>query len=357
MKKIIGLLYCLTALGANAQQTPAPPKFNAKERNEVIDTLAKKIEAIYSYENIAKEMAKSIRLHQQHHDYDTVSSRAALAPILTSHLQAISHDGHLGVEYSPTLVTTETPGNPPAEVVNAFRQTWARSNFNFKKVEHLDGNVGLFQLDTFFPADWVKDLAAASMTLLANSNAVIIDLRQNHGYAPDGVLLIESYFFSDATHLSDGYDRNDKTVTQTWTMPTVPGPKLADMALYVLVGKDTFSAPESFAYNLQALGRAKIVGEVTGGGAHGTRPYKIGTYFIADIPSGYSSNTITHTDWEGKGVQPDVNVPADQALLTAQIMAIRDVISKNSADTERVNYLNSVIAQLQPQLDLLKQKH
>jgi C-terminal processing protease CtpA/Prc len=276
--------------------------------------------------------------------------------MLTVDLQAISKDGHLGVDYSAAPVTDEDPGAPPEEVVNQFKKTWALSNFNFKKVEHLDGNVGLLQLDSFFPADWIKDLAAGSMQFLANSDAIIIDLRRNHGFAPDGVLLMESYFFNDAVHLTDNHNRDASTVNQVWTMPTVPGPKLPKVDLYILVSKDCFSASEDFTYNLQSQGRAKVIGEVTGGGAHGTKPYKIGTYFTASIPFAYEVNTVTHTDWEGKGVQPDVKVPADQALLTAQIMAIRTQIKRFAADTERVAKLQKIAEQKQKELDALKPK-
>jgi C-terminal processing protease CtpA/Prc len=108
---------------------------------------------------------------------------------------------------------------------------------------------------------------------------------------------------------------------------------------------------------VQALGRAKIIGEVTGGGAHGTKPVTISKYFIASIPFSYEVNPVTHTDWEGKGVQPDVKVPADQALLTAQIIAIRSVINHNPAEADRIKSLEQVILQLQQQLDVLKEKH
>lgn len=81
---------------------------------------------------------------------------------------------------------------------------------------------------------------------------------------------------------------------------------------------------------------------MTGGGAHPTKPYKIGTHFTADIPFAYSVNPVTHTDWEGKGVQPDVKVPANQALLTAQIMAIQAVIKRNPDDKDRIAGLQRV---------------
>jgi C-terminal processing protease CtpA/Prc len=323
----------------------------------VIDTLINRLDALYVYENVAKKMSEAIRLHQQQHDYDTVTNRQVFASMLTNDLQAISKDGHLGVEFSATPVTNETPGAPSQDEINKFRLKWARNNFNFKKVEHLDGNIGLLQLDTFFPTDWIKEIAAGSFAFLSNSDAIIIDLRNNHGFAPDGVNLIESYFFSGETHIADIYDRDAKTLRQYWTMATVPGTSLANKDLYILVSKNTFSAPESFAYDVQALGRAKIIGEVTGGGAHGTKPVTISKYFIASIPFSYEVNPVTHTDWEGKGVQPDVKVPADQALLTAQIIAIRSVINHNPAEADRIKSLEQVILQLQQQLDVLKEKH
>ncbi|HTI12150.1 MAG TPA: S41 family peptidase [Puia sp.] len=356
---VIVLLEFTIAVKVRAQsQMPVSTagKFESKERNAVIDTLVKKVNDYYVFPEVAQKMADVIRQRQKHHDYDTVTSREVFAKMLTVDLQAISKDGHLGVDYSAAPVTDEDPGAPPEEVVNQFKKTWALSNFNFKKVEHLDGNVGLLQLDSFFPADWIKDLAAGSMQFLANSDAIIIDLRRNHGFAPDGVLLMESYFFNDAVHLTDNHNRDASTVNQVWTMPTVPGPKLPKVDLYILVSKDCFSASEDFTYNLQSQGRAKVIGEVTGGGAHGTKPYKIGTYFTASIPFAYEVNTVTHTDWEGKGVQPDVKVPADQALLTAQIMAIRTQIKRFAADTERVAKLQKIAEQKQKELDALKPK-
>jgi hypothetical protein len=359
IKSILAGILCIAiACIASAQQvtTNNQPAFTAKERNAVIDTLIAKLDSVYVYREVAKKMAEAIRLHWQSHDYDTVNDRQVFATMLTTQLQAISRDGHLGVDYSVKPVMDETPGSPPPNVVDQFRKTWARNNFNFKKVEVMEGNIGLLELNTFFPAEWIKDLAQASMIFLANSDAVIIDLRNNHGFAPDGVLLIESYFFNDAVHLSDGYDRDAKTIRQTWTMPIVPGTKLGNMDLYILVSKNTFSAPEDFTYNLQALGHAKVIGEVTGGGAHGTKPYKIGTYFTASIPFSYSVNPVTHTDWEGKGIQPDIEVPADQALLIAQIMAIRALIKRIPVDMDRVAQLEKIAGQKENELAAMKLK-
>jgi hypothetical protein len=87
--------------------------------------------------------------------------------------------------------------------------------------------------------------------------------------------------------------------------------------VYVLTSKNTFSGGEEFAYEVQALKRGKIVGEVTGGGANPTGPVDLGHGIVAMIPFGRAENPITKTNWEGRGVQPDVSVPAEDALKTA----------------------------------------
>jgi len=353
MKKIICLFCFISILNVQAQQPVQPPKLTAAERTTVIDTLIAKINSLYVYEDIAKKMTAAIRHNQLHHNYDTISSREAFAKRLTADLHAVNNDGHLGIEYSASPIGEEKPEAPSQADADAFRKTWARSNFNFKKVEVLDGNIGLLQVDAFFPSDWIRDLTQSSMTFLANSDAIIIDIRKNHGFA-DGGFLIASYFFSDPVHWNDIYDRDAKTLHQSWTLPVVPGPRLIDKDVYILVSKDCFSASEDFAYNMQALGRAKVIGEVTGGGAHPTKPYKIGTYFLADIPFAYGVNPVTHSDWEGKGVLPNVKVAANKALLTAQIMAIQAVIQRNPNDKDRVTGLRQVIAEKEKELAAIK---
>jgi hypothetical protein len=82
------------------------------------------------------------------------------------------------------------------------------------------------------------------------------------------------------------------------------------------------SGGEGFAYALQAQGRAVVVGQGTGGGAHPTQPYPVAGGFVLMVPWGESISPITGTNWEGIGVIPDVPVPADEALETAHRLAI-----------------------------------
>ena len=81
--------------------------------------------------------------------------------------------------------------------------------------------------------------------------------------------------------------------------------------------------------------RAVIVGEVTGGGAHPTSSRRIDDHFTISVPSARAINPITRTNWEGTGVQPDVKVPASEALAKAlQLIAQRAPLPGRSPQPE-----------------------
>jgi retinol-binding protein 3 len=317
----------------------------SSERKAVIDTLLRLIDTRYVYPDVAHKMTAYIKKRNQQHAYDTITRGKSLANILTADLRSISNDGHVSVDYS-TVVIKETPvkESPSPEVMEEFRQQGAKDNFHFRKVEILQGNVGYLKLDAFWPSEWIKETAVGAMAFLKNSDVIILDLRDNHGFA-DGGILIQSFFFNDPTHMSDYINRDDGTTRQSWTMPVVTGEKLVDKKLYILVSKETFSAGEDFTYNMQAQNRAIVVGEVTGGGAHGTRAYRLNDHFSAGIPHIYSVNPITKTDWEGKGVQPNVRVDREDALYVAHIDALKWIVA-NSKDKDKVKMLTDVIEHL-----------
>jgi C-terminal processing protease CtpA/Prc len=86
------------------------------------------------------------------------------------------------------------------------------------------------------------------------------------------------------------------------------------MPVYILTSKRTFSAAEAFAYDLQALKRATVVGEPTGGGAHPFQYRRVRPHFVLSLAEARSLNPITKQNWQGVGVQPDVLVPAENAF-------------------------------------------
>jgi retinol-binding protein 3 len=351
------LVAMLLALSVNvgAQRDTASPEqaLNNSARAAVIDALLKKIDSIYIFPDIAKKMGQTIRRRQANKEYDGITSGAEFAKVLTDHLREVCKDRHLEVEYSAKTVSLD-PTKPTAEEIARFRERGRRRNYEFRRCERLDGGIGLLQVDGFYPGEWMGDTLAAAMSFLGNSEAIILDLRYNTGGFGNGGTLLCSYFFEEETHLTDSYNRSENTTRQVWTFPIVPRSRLVDKELYILTSNKSFSAAEALAYDMQALKRAIIVGETTGGGAHGTTIYKITDHFTAAIPFNRGINPVTKTDWEGVGVKPDVAVPANQALLTAHLMALKKALKRHSDDSELVDSLQRTIEEKEKELKAMK---
>jgi C-terminal processing protease CtpA/Prc len=157
------------------------------------------------------------------------------------------------------------------------------------------------------------------MDKLADTDALIIDLRGSMGGHPAGVALLISYFVDGRTRLNDIWSRDTGTSTQFWTEDTLEGKRYGGKKpVLILVDRDTRSAAEDFAYTMQALKRATVVGSRTWGGAHPGRPYRLGDHFFVGIPDARSISPITHTNWEGVGVIPDVEAAPSDALTVAR---------------------------------------
>jgi C-terminal processing protease CtpA/Prc len=187
----------------------------------------------------------------------------------------------------------------------------------------LDGNVGYIEFKRFCRAEFAGGALAEAMRQLASTRALIVDLRECRGGDPVMVALAASWFFEGRPrHWNDLLRRYDGTTTQFWTAAWLPGPRYVDKPIYVLTAKRTFSAPESFAYELQQTHRATIVGEATGGGAHPGAWFPIGDRFSLFIPLSRYVSAASGSDWEGAGVQPDIASSAPEALERAHGLAL-----------------------------------
>jgi len=347
----ISLLLSINAVAQPPAATPDRP-LDAAARDTVINELLKQINRIYVFPDVAKKMEQAIRARQAKKEYDSITSGKEFARILTDHLRQVRDDSHLDVEYYAAGIPYDSEKPPVAADVQRFREVGRRRNYAYRKVEQLDGGIGLLQVDGFYEEDWTQGTVVAAMAFLENSDAIILDLRHNHGGA--GPTLLYSYFFADEAHLSDMYNRAENTTRQYWTYPIVPGKKLADKALYILTSHETVSAPEEFAFVMQSLKRAVVVGEATHGGANPTTIYRVTDHFSASIPFARTIHPGVDPDKEGVGVKPDVVVPADQALLTAHLMALKKSLTRHSDDPELVASLQSTIAEKEKELEAIK---
>jgi len=299
-------------------------KIDAATRARVIDGVVANLNEFYVYPESAKKMEEALRERQKKGAYDAVADGEKFATMLTDDLQQVSHDKHLHVMFSPEVLPKGEPKRTPDDEAR-MRTELERDNCAFEKVERLPSNIGYLKFNAFLDPVICGPTAMAAMNFLGNVDAIIFDLRANGGGDPKMIAFISTYLFGEPTHLNDLYNRKEDSTTQYWTMPYVPGKRLTGKPVFVLTSKRTFSGAEEFSYNLKNLKRATIIGETTGGGAHPVSGHRVDDHFMVGVPFAKAVNPISKTNWEGTGVEPDVKVPAGEALDVAKNMAAEQI--------------------------------
>jgi hypothetical protein len=357
-KRFVLAAVLLTAVASAGGRVSARPQgrahgvtVDAATRRRVIQSLLKTLNDGYVFPEVAKKMEADIRARVGRKEYDRIVSAEEFARKLSEDLQAVSRDKHLIVHHSPTRIPERaSSGEMSAEEKESRRRSSTRMNHGFERVDRMEGNIGFINLREFADPGLGAETLAAAMNFVANTDALIIDLRDNMGGPPAMVALVCSYFFgSRPVHLNSLYWREGNRTEEFWTRPAVHGRRYESKDVFLLTSRHTFSAAEEFAYNLKHLKRATIVGETTGGAAHHGEARRLGDHFILYLPLARAINPITKTNWEGTGVKPDVEVPREQALKTAYLMALSRAMERE-ADADRRNAYQRLIEQQRKEL-------
>jgi len=288
------------------------------------------LRANYVFPELADRAATAVEARLAAGEYDNLDE-VTLTELLTRHLRETCDDKHLRVRLGGGPQGRPGGGGPRPRRGHSPGADWrpmgGLDNFGIHRVERLGGNIGYLDLRRVPAAAHAGPAVAAAMELVAGTYALIIDLRRNGGGAVEGVVLWCSYLLGEEpVHLNDIYRADTGETRQFWSLPSVPGRRYLDRPVYVLASGQTFSGGEDFCYTLQALGRAEVIGETTGGGAHPTRPFPISPAVHIGIPFARSINPVTGTNWQGTGVIPDIAVPEAEARDTAYAQALRHVL-------------------------------
>lgn len=343
--------HLLAALVLAALSLPAQAGVDAATRKQVIAELGARVGETYVFPDKARAIVARLDARERSGAYAAARDLKQFSAMLTDDLRQPTRDKHLGVRYSAEPIPAdEDDGDdvaPTPEMDRQFADYLKSQNYGIRKVETLPGNIGYIDLREFAPARFAGPALSAMMTLVADTDALIVDLRHNGGGDPHAVAWMQSYLFDERTHLNDMYWRAGDRTEAFWTEANVPGKKFGGAKkVVVLTSKATFSGAEEFSYNLQQLRRGVIVGETTGGGAHPGRIYRIHPHLSVFIPGGRAINPVSKTNWEGSGVVSDVKVKASDALRTAQRLVLTELL-RAPADEQHAQRLRKELQALQ----------
>lgn len=351
----IGTIILLFAFLHHVNVQGQSKDLSKKEVQAVVSALADSVKYYYVEAGTARDIYAQLNKSLREGVYEGVGNSEALAALLSKQLISLSNDKHFGVDFAAT-----TSGHLQRRMPGTYNHL-APYNYYFNKMEILPGNIGLLEIGQFVPTDYTGQLIVAAMNFFANSDALIIDLRNCIGGDPRTVLQLAGYFFREPVLFEISHNRGANSSEEFWTTKTdfqgtekgkiafsnknekgikVDYSKLETMPMYVLTSNATFSAGEVMAHGLQTRQRAKTVGETTGRGGNGIRPFVLPHGFVAFIPFAQMVSPINGKGFQLTGVVPDITASPAKALDAAYTTALRQLIdgAAGEASKNRLNW-------------------
>jgi retinol-binding protein 3 len=333
----IGALLLLHAPQASAQRFVASPgdlpRIDARTQAAVVESAATAVDTLYVLKDAAERISSLWRTRLAEGAYRDLTDPADLAKRLEDDAVSVREDGHFGIRALFPVDPKEAEPAQSPDQSEAYRRAVRARNYGFRKVEIMPGGVGYLALDMFPATSDAAETAIGAMNFLANSSALIIDLRNNPGGDASMIRLLASYLFAEETHLISWYVRDLDETVQSRTQDYVPGRRMPKVPVFVLTSDRTASAAEEFAFDLKTLKRATVVGDTTARAGHTvtTRIFRFDGFRIGmRIPYGRAFDPRTGEGWEGCGVIPDVAVPETQALSVAQAKALEMLLAQET---------------------------
>ena len=317
---------------------------SSKQKQKILDALVEQIRGNYILENKRESTVSELIKRSKTKEFKQSNDAYSYLTTLTSSLREITNDAHFNIWYNPQMyemmeqfsngangqgrVMRGAPsGNQGARSRRGGSGPQMRrgpmgwpdgreNNYFFKNLEILDGNVGYLKLEKIPVLDNAKSTVDASMAFLANTDAVIVDLRNNPGGFEGFISYFMSYFYPDGEKklLFTRENIMRGGASEYYTEESLPGSRLNKVPLYVLINENTGSAATNMTYNLQKHDRAIVVGRTTEKGimgAHSAMPMPLADNFMATIPIGTITHSKTKTNWNFTGVVPDIETEED----------------------------------------------
>lgn len=256
---------------------------------------------------------------------------------LNEDLRTATSDKHVYVRHDPEAYDALIQdGNADDDAARTayFAELARTSNHGLVEMKVLPGNLRYLEIRAFFWDDAHSPTAyLGAMTFLAGGDALIIDLRRNGGGSMEAVNLLASHFLEPGTELMT-FDMGPDGVHESVVERVPPAGRIEDKPLFVLVSDRTGSAAEEASMHFKHFDLATLVGTTTAGAGNRNRIFPLVEDFTLSVSAGRAIHAVTGAGWEGNGVAPDVATTVEQALTTAQRLALEALIERYPARAE-----------------------
>ena len=321
----LAFLACTLPAAVNAQGTRGGGEpYTPAAARQVVDSMAAVLRARYADADTGALIAAHIQRAFADGTYARVTDWGQFVRLATQDVQSVNQDTHLLFQRASDAAGPGGPGAPGAP------------DHGVEAVERLDGNIGYMRMTNFLGGREAFDAIQGALTILAVTDAIIIDLRNSRGGSPAVANFLISHFTGPDTTLSLlVYDRVRNTTTPRYTLHDVPGPRRPDVPLFILTDDVTRSAAEDATFVLQNMHRATVVGDTTAGAGRNVAGFPLGHGVIGAVSFTRVMEPGTRREWERVGVRPDIPTRRDSALAVAHREAIRRLMARAGDDATR----------------------
>lgn len=275
------------------------------------------VQSHYVFEEQGNRIAAHLVQQFEEGKFDSVKSWTEFASLSTKILQDYGNDGHLYVRHDAKtvkeLLTAPDQISEPGSDNPFFHNEDAKErNFGLEEVRILKGNFGYLKLSEINISEKSLPAVFAVFDFIANTKALILDLRDNGGGGSEIGPVLESLFLPKNVKLLEFKSRTGEVNTST-TVSWLTRKRYTN-PLFIIINRKTGSAAEALTFALQANKRAMVVGQPSGGAANMNSWYVVNDEVFVSVSTSAPVLPGTNTSWERKGVQPDYVVAVGDEL-------------------------------------------
>ncbi len=308
------------------------------QSHAVIDEIAKLVEKDYVFPEKRAGIVAELRKREAEGRYD-IANPSLFAQTLSDDMVAISHDKHMWFQYDPQGYKAALLPEKSDGAQAYLDAATLRDNHGYSAMRILPGNVRYVNLSGF---EWNGAATTQTVTdvarFLGGADAIIFDVSGNGGGAAEAVQAIVSYFLpADNRVLVTFHDGMTGKSDSNRVLDKLAAPRLVGKPLYVLISRSTGSAAEEFTYHVKNFRLGTLIGTTTAGAANNDTVFPIAPFFLQSISTGRPEHPVTHGNWEGTGIAPDIEAPQGRALDVAYEAALKGLIANGGAE-HRADY-------------------